>query len=266
MQAAFLTRDDRVFAFFAGLPGAHGMMEAARHGMGRAWADSPVRPRAAVVAVGDFLYCGGEPGFSATRMLRTAVGSEKRRWLVYAPGEWKVALDRIVPSTPCTRYAFDHAVQPEDAHLRRLLASAPEGLTFAPIAGEWIGWCREREWSRDFVSLFTDERFGRDGLGVLALLDGVPVAGASSYVAYPGGVEVQVQTREGFEGRGLASLASAKLILTAHERGKIATWDAATAVSAHIAEKLGYHLMGSYTVYEAQRENRDAACNVQSVE
>ena len=156
MIAAFPTRESRVFDLLQGLPGAHGMVEAARHGMGRAWADSPLHPRAAVVAVGDFLYCGGEPGLSAARLLRTAVGSEKRGWLVYAPGDWKAVLDRVTRSTPCTRYAFDPHIQPEDAHLRRLLADAPEGVTFEPIAGEWIARCREAAWSRYFVSLFTE--------------------------------------------------------------------------------------------------------------
>ena len=252
MQAAFPTRDDRVFALFEGAPGAHGMVRAARYGMGRAWADSPLRPRAAVVAVGDFLYCGGEPGLSAARLLRTAVNSEKRGWLVCAPGNWKAALDKVASSKPVTRYAFDPAVQPEDAHLRRLLADAPEGVTFEPIAGEWIARCREAAWSRDFVSLFTDEQFERDGLGVLMMLNGEPVAGASSYAAYPGGIEVQVQTRDDRQGRGLATVASAKLILMTHAQGRIATWDAANAVSAHLAEKLGYRPAGTYTVYEVQ--------------
>lgn len=253
MIAAFPTRESRVFDLFRGLPGAHGMVEAARNGLGRAWADSPLRPRAAVMAVGDFLYCGGEPGPSAARLLRVAVSSEKRGWLVCAPGAWKDALDRVAPNTPRTRYAFDPDVQPEDAHLRRLLSNAPDGVTFERITGEWIARCREAAWSRDFVSLFTDERYEREGLGVLVLLDGEPVAGASSYAAYPGGIEVQMESRGDYQGRGLATLASARLILMAHEQGRIAAWDAANAVSAHIAEKLGYRPVGTYTVYEVDQ-------------
>lgn len=255
MQAAFPTRDDRVFALFEGLPGAHSMIEAARAGMGRAWTDSPLHPRSALVAVGDFLYCGGKPGASTAHLLRVALSSEKRDWLVYAPGDWKRALDRVTDSTASTRFAFDHAVQPEDAHLRRMLDCAPEGVSFQQIAGPMISQCRQEEWSRDFVSLFTDEQFERDGLGVLVTLEGQPVSGAGSYVAYPGGIEVQVQTKVGFEHRGLATLASAKLILMAHERGLIATWDAANEISARMAGKLGYRLTGTYTVYETKREN-----------
>lgn len=256
MQAAFPTADERAFALFRGLPGSRGMVEAARHGMGRAWADSPAHPRAAIVTVGDFLFCGGQPGPSATHLLRVALSSEKRDWLIEAPGPWKTALDRITPTRPTTRYAFDPDVQPEDAHLRRLLTAAPENITFQRITGDWIARCRQETWSRDFVSLFTDDRFERDGLGVLVLLDGEPVAGAGSYVAYPGGIEVQVQTRDDQQGHGFATWAAAKLIMTAHEQGQIATWDAANAASKHLAEKLGYRFTGAYTVYEVIHENR----------
>lgn len=253
MQASFPTRDERAYALLENLPGAHGMIGAARLGMGQVWTDSPVNPRGTVATVGDFLYCGGQAGLSATRMLRTAVNSEKRNWLVYAPGAWKAALDKVCVSTPETRYAFDHTAQPEDAHLRRLLRHTPEGLSFCPIEGERIVQCRQEAWSRDFVSMFTDEQYARTGLGVLAMMDGQPVAGASSYVSYAGGIEVQVQTRDGWEGRGLATLVAAQLILSAHARGLIATWDAANAVSAHIAEKLGFRAAGTYTVYEVRR-------------
>ena len=149
MQAAFLTRDERAFSLVSGLPGAHGMAETARHGMGRAWTDSPVRPRAAVVTVGDFLFCGGQPGPSAAHLLRMAIRSEKRGWLVDAPGAWKAALDKVAPNTPCTRYAFDRMRQPEDAHLRRVVGGMPEGLRFQRITGEWIARCRGAAWSRE---------------------------------------------------------------------------------------------------------------------
>lgn len=250
MQAAFPVRDSQVAAFFEHLPGARGMVCAALAGMGQIWADSPKNPRGAVLAVGDFLYCGGHAGPSAARLLRTALAGHRDARLIYAPDGWKAALDRVAPSAHQTRYAFDPEVQPEDARLLSLLAHAPKALSFVPIEGEYIRQCRAEDWSRDFVSLFTDEQFIRFGLGVLALRNGKAVAGASSYVAYPGGLEIQVQTREGFEGHGFATLAAARLILTAHEHSLAAHWDAANPVSRHIAEKLGYRFTSEYTVWK----------------
>ena len=66
------------------------------------------------------------------------------------------------------------------------------------------------------------------------------------------GVYEITQTRDDMQGRGYATLTAARLILTAHERGMIATWDAANPASAHIAEKLGYRAEGLYEVAELQ--------------
>lgn len=246
MQGMFACKDT---SFFAGMPGAHSMVQSALAGYGRILADSPLHPRCAVAVCGDFVYCGGEPGASAAHLLRQAMGGRKGL-LVYAPGRWLEVLKRLTDVNMVTRSAFCHHIQPEDGHLHRLLDKRPEGMSFQPIEGTWISWCRQAEWSRDFVSLFTDEQFAREGLGVLLMQEGVPVAGASSYVRYPGGIEIQVQTRDDCQGRGYATLAAAKVILMAHACGLNATWDAANEVSAHIAQKLGYRCAGMYQVAE----------------
>lgn len=232
---------------FASVPCLHGLWEAGLNGTGRAWADAPVNPRAAVMAVGDFLLCGGE---AEAALLRTAVASARKPWLVYAPGLWLQALEDIAPFRLTERQAFQPDVQPEDAHLRGLLAHQPEDVCLRPLEGPWIPWCRLQAWSRDFVSQFTDGGFAAEGLGMLVMREGQPVSGAASYVRCPGGLEVQVTTREGCEGRGYATLAAAGLILRAHAQGLAATWDAANPVSARIAEKLGYRPADRYTVAE----------------
>lgn len=246
MQAGF-TRFDRaaIAPLFAQEFRARGMVEAGLSGMGRAWTDHPVRPSSAMLAVGDFLLCAGLCGREAAHQMRAWL-REDREWLIIAPQTWEAA---IGPHESHERYAFDHSVQPEDEALRQILRALPEGVTFQVIDDAWYDRCLGEEWSRDFVSLFTREEYVQRGLGVLLMQDGLPVAGASSYAAYPGGIEVQVQTREGHEGRGLATLASAGLVLMAHERGLRATWDAHSAASARIAQKLGYRGRKAYTAY-----------------
>lgn len=254
MQAGYpLRKPDRAAQLLTGLPCLHGIARAALTGMGRVWADNPVCPRGVVAAVGDFLLCGGRPGREAAQLLRQAMASDDRAWLIWAPDGWLDALGRVCAYTLDTRYAFHADPQPEDAHLRRL-AALPEGVTVRPIEGAWIGACSAEAWSRDFVREFGDDAsYASRGLGVLLMADGRPVAGASSYVAYPGGIEVQVQTREGFEGRGLATVASAQLILAAHARGLQVSWDAANPASARIAEKLGFRPAGEYVIASLQK-------------
>lgn len=253
MQAAFFLRDRQAAApLFAGMTCLHGMAAAGLSGTGNIWADSCAVPHGAVMAVGDFLLCGGQAGPWAAHLLRRAVQSDKRAWLIYAPGDWAALVPKVARAERKVRYAFDPAIQPVDGRLRNVLAAMPVDMCTVSLAGDWISRCREAEWSRDFVSTFADDGdFAARGLGTLLLQDGVPVAGASSYVAYPGGIEIQVQTREGSEGHGYATLAAAALILAAHERGLAATWDAANLASARIAEKLGYVPMGTYAVFEA---------------
>ena len=210
---------------YAAMPCLHGLWEAGLDGTGYAWADAPVNPRA-------------------------AVASARKPWLVYAPGRWLQALEGVAPFRLTERQAFQPDVQPEDGHLRRLLEHLPEDVRLQPLESPWIPWCRARDWSLDFVSQFTDGGFAAEGLGMLVMREGQPVSGAASYVRYPGGLEVQVTTREGCEGRGYATLAAAGLILRAHAQGLAATWDAANPVSARIAEKLGYRPADRYSVAE----------------
>lgn len=254
MQAGFWT-GEKAAGLFHQVPGGHGLVLAALHGQGRVLTDNPVNPRCAIAAVGNFLFCAGTPGRVAERMLRRVMGDHEL-WLVCAPDDWHPLLEHIAPVRMVKRMAFEPH-QPEDEPLRSLLQAMPEGGRFQLIADEWIARCRQEKWSEDFVSAFSDKDFQRHGLGVLLMVEGQPVAGASSYVCYPGGMEVQVQTRDDMQGRGYATLAAAKLILLAHERGLSATWDAANPVSGHIAEKLGYRPAGIYQVAEMCRQQKN---------
>lgn len=245
MQAAFPLENRQVAApLFASLKGPGGIIAAGLAGRGRLLVDNPLHPRCAVMTVGDFLVCGGEPGLSARHLLRVAMSSEKREWVACGSEAWLELVADFGPVCRHLRWAFAPE-QPKDEHLRSLMASS--ALTFAPLAGTWPTWCRKREWARDFVSCYADDAdYARHGLGVLALLQGEPVAGASAYVPYPGGLEVQVQTREDCQGRGYATETAATMIQLAHQAGLAVTWDAANEASARVAEKLGYRSLGAY--------------------
>ena len=253
MQTGMIKCTPRTAALFGDFPCLHGVALAAANGRGRMWCDQPMKPSCAVAAVGDFILSAGVPGLSARRLLRNAMQSDRREWLVYAPGAWTDALPPEHAFAQETRWAFRHDAQPEDARLRAL-AAPPNGNVLQPSEGAWIDACRKEAWSRDFVQEFADDDdYAANGLGMLLLEGGRPVAGASSYVVYPGGLEVQVQTREGCEGRGLATIAAAQLILAAYARGLCVSWDAANPASARIAEKLGYVQVGAYTVFALKR-------------
>ncbi len=56
--------------------------------------------------------------------------------------------------------------------------------------------------------------------GVLVCAGGRFVSGASSYVAYPGGIEVEVDTAPAHRGYGYATLAAAKAHLDGASAGE----------------------------------------------
>ena len=58
---------------FAGLPGAHGIIEAALNGQGRVITDDSARPSSAAVLAGDFLFFGGEPSEELVRRAQSRV-------------------------------------------------------------------------------------------------------------------------------------------------------------------------------------------------
>ena len=118
-------------------------------------------------------------------------------------------------------------------------------------------WCvsvSEREqdrWSRDLVSVFPGyEFYEKHGLGVLLMQGQEILSGASSYTAYNGGIEIEIDTREDCRRRGFAYICGAKLILECLKRGLYPSWDAQNKWSVALAEKLGYHFDHAYQAFE----------------
>ena len=111
--------------------------------------------------------------------------------------------------------------------------------------------CREESWCQDLVSQYKDYgSYQRLGLGAVILKDGEIVSGASSYSAYRDGIEIEIDTKEPYRRKGLASVCGAKLILECLDRKLYPSWDAQNMWSVALAEKLGYHYSHTYTAYE----------------
>ena len=234
-------------AFFADHLPLRGMIE---YGLSHGKAVRPSGAPYAAIEAGDFLILGGQgtDAMAAAFAEELIDTSEVSELLVYAPDAWRSVLAAAgLPYTVDTRWAFQHQ-QPQDAHLHALLQGMPEGARFLPIEGDWFTWCRKQPWTSDFVSQYTAAQYAREGLGVLLEVQGEVVAGASSYLSYPGGIEVQVETCADQQGRGYATLAAAQLLLMAHSRDLMVTWDAANEASARLARRLGYRDAGAYDI------------------
>ena len=123
----------------------------------------------------------------------------------------------------------------------------------------------EEEWAWDLCGCFADASdFLERGLGFVVTHGGLLVAGASSYAACGGAIEIEIDTRPDFRRLGLATACGGKLILECLRRGLYPGWDAHDGRSLALAEKLGYRLDHPYTAYwveEKVRHRRDPNIN-----
>lgn len=111
--------------------------------------------------------------------------------------------------------------------------------------------CKEIQWCRDWVSQYDKyEDYKKHGLGAVILKDRQPISGASSYASYNEGIEIEIDTKEEYQRKGLAYICGAKLILECLDRGWYPSWDAQNRGSVALAEKLGYHFDYEYVAFE----------------
>lgn len=213
-------------------------------------------PAAACCRNGDFLFFAGratsDHALALVQGIRQETGSRFRIAVPQNEG-WSLLIARVFDGK-CglgERYAirkerdcFDHD------HLARLAQTLPEGLRIEPIDRQMYHQVMNTGWAVDFCSQFPDaEAFVREGLGFVCLLNDEIVGGASSYIRYNNGIEIQVETRSDCRRLGIAAACCARLILACLERGLYPSWDAANRASVALAEKLGYHEKGAYPVW-----------------
>ena len=223
--------------------------------MGNLYAEDTKQPGAAMAMLGDFCFFAGQP----SRELVLYKPEECRKdFMIMVPQneEWAQLITEVYQerATRVTRYAIKKEDNVWDLEkLQHIVASLDNEFELKMIDRELFLLAKETGWMVDFVSQYQDyEQYEQLGMGVVILKDGTPVAGASSYSAYSGGIEIEIDTREDYRRRGLATVCGAKLILECVSRGRYPSWDAQNKWSVALAEKLGYHYSHDYTAFEIQ--------------
>ena len=220
--------------------------------MGRAWVDDPRQPTAAQVYIGGFSFLAGDPHAPGAAAL---VNNQPERreipevFLIPQGSEW---IDLVNgPSQKLQRYSTE---PPATRFSKRKLRAYVDGLSgkfeMRRIDEELYYRCLELDFAKDFVRGFKDAKhFLNRGIGFVALRGEEIVGGASSFLRYQQGIEVEVSVRTDMRRRGIASACSARLIQASVEMGIYPGWDAANIESIRLAEKLGYRIKSGYTAY-----------------
>ena len=221
--------------------------------MGHLYADSADNPQSAMAILGDFCFFAGKP---VEKLVAYKPAWCRQNFIIMTARrpEWFALIEKVYKekAAKVTRYAMKKEPDVFDREkLFSLTQALPDGYTLHRIDRALYEECRKNSWSKDFVSLYSGyEEYEKKGLGILALLDGKPVSGASSYSRYEGGIEIEIATKAEYRRQGLAAACGAKLILECLDRGLYPSWDAQNLWSVALAEKLGYHLDHEYTAYE----------------
>ena len=245
---------DKVAPLFAGWP--ENLFRAVLDGlMGQAYANEGCT--AALLYVAGFGFLAGDAACPDAEALAVFVpdgASEGTRFWTPRDEAWARVIERALGSNArkAQRYAIRKDVHHFDvARLKALATALPAGYRLCAIDGACYRLALAQAWSRDLVAQFDDEAdFLARGLGVVALLGDEVVAGASSFVVFCGGIEVEIDTRADQRRRGLAAACGAQLLLDCFARGLYPSWDAHNPASVALAEKLGYVYAHPYPVYE----------------
>ncbi len=221
--------------------------------MGKLYADDFDYPTAVMAILGDFTFFAGK---SNIELLAYKPDWCKQDFMIMVPQneDWQNAIIRFYGNKAkiVSRYAIKKEPDIFDRKkLEKVISSLPKEYKLCMINEPLYQMCKSQAWSTDLVSQFPNyEMYRKLGLGAVICRNNTIVSGASSYSRYQEGIEIEIDTKEGYRRKGLAYICGAKLILECLNRNLYPSWDAQNKFSVSLAEKLGYHYSHTYTAIE----------------
>ena len=236
-------QDSMIISFFQGY-------------MGDLWLDSLENPETGLLVSGEYSFYGGAsdtPGaLSLGESLFDFIHGKKTTGIFSQQRmDWRNRLLTLNKFNP--QEIIRHGIAQKDyvfnkEKLEAFMHQIPRGYSIRAFDKELYNASLSEDWSEEFCDIFASyEEYKDRGFGYGVIKDGVLVSGASTMGVYKGGFETQVATRDGYRKKGLALAASAALLLEGQRRGVRACWDADNEASLHIALKLGYEYIGTYS-------------------
>jgi hypothetical protein len=221
--------------------------------MGEAFADDEVTPQIAVLKAPSLKLCilGGDAEGPSARKYIEFLPIPKV--LIFASDGWEGLVREFhkgrMVSLP--RYAFT-SENLEVEYLKSLGSQIPEGYRLEQmdinLAHQLAG--ENSEFSSEHLLNFdSPEDFIERGFGYCILKEDEIVSVATTFAICDKGIEIQINTRENHQGKGLATVVAAQLILHSLQNNLDPNWDAANQISVGLAKKLGYTPQGTYSIF-----------------
>lgn len=150
------------------------------------------------------------------------------------------------------RYAFS-SENLDITKLRNLSTQLPDGFQVKKIdtvLARSLVEDKENEFaSYHGVTFDSPDDFVARGFGYCVCEGETIACVASTFTISNTGIEIQIDTKPDYRGKGLATVAAAHLMIQSLENNLTPNWDAATEISAKMAQKLGYTPQGTYQFY-----------------
>ncbi|NLD88028.1 MAG: GNAT family N-acetyltransferase [Clostridiales bacterium] len=221
--------------------------------MGEIYADDEINPACACAVIVNFAFLAGDSSHPEADKFVDCLTPFMEWFIVPQDEGWENVIKRRF-GEDCghfNRYAIKKDGDVFDREkLQEYAENVPEGYEIVPFDENIYEIAKEEKWSCDFSkNVAPYELFRRVAIGYAALYNGELVAGASTFSYFEGGIEIEIDTREDHQGKGLATACGSRLILECLKRGLYPSWDAATKISLSLAEKLGYHFSHEYITY-----------------
>ncbi|MFW9808986.1 MAG: GNAT family N-acetyltransferase [Candidatus Thorarchaeota archaeon] len=209
-------------------------------GLGQVWTNSRESPTVARLQLSVINALAGDSSSSdavdIVRMIepmQLAFGHDDN-WTLIIKELWGDCLE-IQPRTVFTTESLDLD------HLRVLREQIPSGYHLERMSLEDVQRIDKRKAMHIPILFGSSEEFCKKGIGYCIKHDNKIVCMASTFTPFTDMFEIQVDTFDSEHRRkGLATVASAALMVYALENGITPYWDAANEASIQLALKLGY--------------------------
>ncbi|MGN1114246.1 MAG: GNAT family N-acetyltransferase [Oscillospiraceae bacterium] len=220
---------------------------------GNAYCDNMDNPRSAVLAIDDYYYLAGETTIIDS-LLKLVGNNDKAIFVPDNEDTWYKALSRCGKKLiKCERKRtvipkkFDTKALEE---IKEKEKNFPE-IELMPIDENLYDEALKEKWSVPLVGNFKNYNdFKDNGFGFILSKEGRIIAGTSIFSYLNDDVDIEVTTREGYRGQGLAQITSAAFILECLKRGVVPHWDARNDASLAIAKHMGFEYEKSYMSFE----------------
>jgi len=224
--------------------------------IGQVWADDEQQPTVAKAILFVFgSFAGDATSNKAKELLMYTPTDYPHSWmgLIAEDAAWQQLIEEVYKGKyqKIIRYSFKKDPTYFDKEkLQQYVDSLPNDYQIMKIDEKLFHELQAQDWSQFHGSQFPNfNMFQQHGAGFVILYDNLPICVASSFIYYKDGIEIQIDTKNEYQKKNLATICASKLILACLEKGLYPNWDASSESSVALAKKLGYQLDKEYVMY-----------------